>query len=86
MSRDKKLRGHYLLTATKADGTVIKGVPAATDWVEANFDKKVLAAAQKAWLSAMKKNEVVTLDGERKRIKLSGFVNVEWLGIPIKIE
>jgi len=86
LSRDKKLRGRYCLNATQADGTVLKGIPAQTDWVEAHFNKKVLAAAQKAWFSAMKKNEIVSLDGERKRMKLSGFVNVEWVGIPVQIE
>jgi len=47
----------------------------------------VLAAVQKAWFSALKKNEIVAFDGERKKMKLSGFVNVEYLGIPpVKIE
>ena len=49
LSQEKKLRGNYFTTAKKADGIVIKGIPAAAAWVEENFDKKVLVAVQKAF-------------------------------------
>ena len=53
-SQDKKLKRKYLLTTKKSDGTVVRGIPAAADLVEANVDKRVLAAAQKAFFSALR--------------------------------
>ena len=61
------MKGEHLLIAKQADGTVVSGIPVAANWVEENFDKKVLAAVQKAFFSALRKWDVVEFDHERKR-------------------
>jgi len=87
LSNDGKLKGCYLLTVNNPDRTVTRNIPAATDWVETNFKKEVLAAAQKAFFDALKKLEVKSLDGDRKKkSSQQGFVNVENENLTIKIE
>ena len=66
LTKDKNLKGHYLLTVMRPDGTLLKDVSAATDWVEANFKKEVLAAAQQSFFQSLTKVEVISLDGQRK--------------------
>ena len=86
MKKDKKLNGCYLLTVQKPDGSLVKDIPAATDWVEANFKKEVLAAAQKAFLQSLTKVEVISIDGVKKRSNKQGYVNVEDEKVLVKIK
>lgn len=62
---DGKLMGQYLLKCCKANGTLIKDLPAATEWVETHFKKPVLVAAQKAFVQTLTKQTVQALDNEQ---------------------
>ena len=86
LTKDKKLKGHYFLTVQKPDGSVVKDIPAATDWVEANFKKEVLAAAQTDFLQSLTKVEVISIDGVKKRSNKRGYVNVEDENVSVKIK
>ena len=50
----QQIRKKYFSTAIKADGTVVRGIPAAADWVEENFDERVMAATKKAFFQHIK--------------------------------
>ena len=80
------MKGNYLLTAVKPDGTVVRNIPATFEWVEANFKPSVLAAAQRAYWNAMKKFDVKEVGGVRKRTQLSGFVDVQAEGIVVTLD
>ena len=86
LSHDGKLKGTYILTVRKANGTILNDVPAATDWVEANFNPEVLATAQKVFMESLTRREVVNIDGVPKRSFEQNYVNVEDKNISVKID
>ena len=86
LTKGKNLKGYYLLTVQKQDGSVLKDIPAATDWGEANFKKEVLASAQNAFFQSMTKFEVISMDGVKKRSNERGYVNVEDEQVLVKIK
>ena len=86
LTPDGKLKGTYILTVRKADGTILSDIPAATDWVEANFNHEVLATAQKAFMESLTRREVINIDGVPKKSIKCGYVNVEDEDIKVKID
>jgi hypothetical protein len=45
LTKDGKLKGSYVITGRKLDGTIVEDLPAQTEWMENNFKPEVLAAA-----------------------------------------
>jgi hypothetical protein len=86
LSNDGKLKGTYLLTVKKPDGTILNDVAAASDWVEANFKPEVLAVVQRAVFQALTRVEVISHDGVKKRVNKRGYVSVEDNNNVVKIE
>ena len=74
------------MSVKKADGTIIDDVPAATDWVEANFKPEVLAAVQKTIFEALSRVEIISLDDKKDWHSERGFINVEDANVKVMIE
>lgn len=88
LSKDELLRGNYVLKVQEPGSADFRIVHPTSDWVEASFKRKVLAAVQKAVLTSYARQpvEVQTTTGKTKIEHERGFVNVEAENVVLSLD
>ena len=84
--KDNQLKGHYVLKVKMSNTGEFLDVVPASDWVEANFSKKALATAQKAFFSYYEKVAIKPNKDQKKIVYETGFVDVESEGLFVVLE
>lgn len=57
---DGNLKRHYVVNVLRQDGSIERGVPASTQWVEESFKGESLAAVQKSFMQSVTRVEVMS--------------------------
>ena len=86
LTKDKKLRGQYILKVKRHDTGDIVSVPAANDWVENNFSHKSLATAQKAFMGYYEKTAIKDNPNLKRIIHEQGFIDVADEQMVVKLD